>query len=128
MNSPGGIPNPSSIDITDVTTLRIAFKKSTWHMEEGMREATSDESIIEKILLQCFCLLHISSSGTEWGQQIYRGETVMLEFFSTNFPLLNSPNAARGQVNPFHMMLTAKGTSIIISFSVGFLEFLTSIK
>lgn len=53
MDSPGGITNASSIAIIDVSTLKIALRKPTRHMEEWVRDATSDECIIEKILLQC---------------------------------------------------------------------------
>jgi hypothetical protein len=56
---------------------------------------------------------------------IYLGETVILELGSNSLPFRSSLTAAKGQMKPFHKMRVARGTSMMISFSVGFLVLLT---
>lgn len=56
----------------------------------------------------------------------YRGETVISSAGAIRFPLVNSLNAEIGQMNPVVTKLNATGTSIIISFSVGFSDFLAN--
>ena len=50
----------------------------------------------------------------------YLGETVISSAGAINLPLVNSLKAAKGQTYPVATKLKATGTSIIISFSVGF--------
>lgn len=49
----------------------------------------------------------------------YRGETVISFSGAISLPLVNSLKAATGQTKPVVTKLSATGTSIIISFSVG---------
>lgn len=49
----------------------------------------------------------------------YLGDTVISSAGTISLPLVNSLNAATGQTNPVATKLSATGTSIIISFSVG---------
>lgn len=46
----------------------------------------------------------------------------MFSAFSTKVPFLNELIADKGHVNPLNMQLRAKGTSMMISFCVGFLS------
>ena len=50
----------------------------------------------------------------------YLGETVISSAGAINLPLVNSLKAAKGQTYPVATKLSATGTSIMISFSVGF--------
>ena len=49
----------------------------------------------------------------------YLGETVISSAGAISLPLVNSLNAANGQTNPVATKLSATGTFIIISLSVG---------
>ena len=50
----------------------------------------------------------------------YRGDTVISLAGTISFPLVNYLKAATGQTKPVATKLNATGTSMIISFSVGF--------
>jgi len=50
----------------------------------------------------------------------YLGEVVIVSSEAIKSPLKNSCHAAKGHKNPDVIIDIAKGTSIIISFSVGF--------
>jgi len=52
----------------------------------------------------------------------------MFSSFSMSLPFLNSATAATGQVKPRAMTDRARGTSMMISFSVGFAPVLILIK
>ena len=49
----------------------------------------------------------------------YRGETVISFSGAISLPLVNSLKAATGQTKPVVTKLSATGTSMMISFSVG---------
>ena len=49
----------------------------------------------------------------------YLGETVISSAGAIKFPLVNSLKAEKGHMKPVETKLSATGTSIIISFSVG---------
>lgn len=59
--------------------------------------------------------------------QLYRGDTVMFSAFSVRVPLRSSCTVAKGQPAPWNASLIAKGTSMMISFSMGLTSFFTAI-
>lgn len=56
---------------------------------------------------------------------IYLGETVISPAGTINEPFLRALTAAMGHVRPLVVSLRARGTSMIISFSVGFFDVCT---
>jgi hypothetical protein len=59
---------------------------------------------------------------------IYRGETVMFSAFSSRVPVRSSDTAFTGHAKPLKAIPSAIGTSMMISFSVGFFSPLMALR